>query len=518
MIVYDKEQKQIVIPNGIGNINIFNNGVEAGYNQGKIDGIEEQKSKLESINITENGTYTKEDGYNHIEVNVPTEGGSCNLGEGEFVYGTNDVGRYELNASDDGYDGWSKIYLEIEGGAIKVHRAADLLNSFNNDNGAGLDYGRNYYVGGEITEIREVNTQYGNATYFLDNGFQVFRGKWIDGNGFSSEDQIKVGAYIVVYGVLAEYNGTLQLSKNSQVIAYQECAGGEGSGCKLITRTIKENGTYRASDGYNIPVINLSQNGAFDSKLKVDVINTYIEFYFAFKDERPNLMSFYGCEDADWNDSTFAARYYEGNINVKIGNFEKSFNVDEYALTDGNAHKMKVGRTYGIEIDGQMVATSDEIQNGIVFTPSETRTLYIGAINSPDVEDNGLNLFWRPFNGFIGAVAIYGRREDGEQVLYNYEPGDYGWWGDYKIVETDQRVENINREPGATPLDYKTYNPNADGYSEVTVDMPLQEFNYTNNNDDNVYREPSQDGVAGYNRINIDNKPYGENKKNGKSL
>ena len=518
MIVYDKEQKQIVIPNGIGNINIFNNGVEAGYNQGKIDGIEEQKSKLESINITENGTYTKEDGYNHIEVNVPTEGG-----------------------------------------AIRVWRASELLNMYNN--GETLDYGRNYYVGGKITEIQEISTQYGNATYILDNGFKIYRGKWIDGNGFSSEDQIKVGAYIVVYGVLAEYNGTLQLNKNSQVIAYQECAGGEGGscnlgdlvkeitengnyvyypsndgldgykmadirinvpqggGCKLITRTIKENGTYRASDGYNIPVINLSQNGAFDSKLKVDVINTYIEFYFAFKDERPNFISFYGCEDADWNDSTFAARYYEGNINVKIGTFERSFNVAEYGLTDGNAHKMKVGRTYGIEIDGQMVTTASEVENGIVFTPSETRTLYIGAINSPGIEDNGLNLFWRPFNGFIGAVSLYGRREDGEQVLYNYQPGDYGWWGDYKIVETDQRVENINREPGATPLDNKTYNPNADGYSEVTVDMPLQEFNYTNNNDDNVYREAYWDGVAGYSRINIDNRPYGENKKNeGKQL
>ena len=517
MIVYDKEQKLIVIPNGIGNINIFNNGVEAGYNQGKIDGIGEQKAKLESINITENGTYTKEDGYNHIEVNVPTEGSSCNLGEGEFIYGTSDVGRYELNASDDGYDGWSKIYLEIEGGAIRVWRASELLNMHNN--GETLDYGRNYYVGGKITEIQEINTQYGNATYILDNGFKIYRGKWIDGNGFSSQDQIKVGAYIVVYGVLAEYNGTLQLNKNSQVIAYQECAGGEGSGCKLITRTIKENGTYRASDGYNIPVINLSQNGAFDSKLKVDVINTYIEFYFAFKDERPDLMSFYGCEDGDWNDSTFAARYYNNAIGIKIGTFEKSFNVDEYGLVDGNAHKMKVGRTYGIEIDGQMVATSSEIENGIVFTPSETRTIYIGAINSPGIEDNGLNLFWRPFNGFIGAVAIYGKREDGEQVLYNYQPGDYGWWGDYKIVETDQRVENINREPGATPLDNKTYNPNADGYSEVTVDMPLREFNYTNNNEDTVSREAYWDGVAGYNRINIDNRPYGENKKNeGKQL
>ena len=34
------------------------------------EGVNEQKSKLESISITENGTYTKEDGYNQIEVNV----------------------------------------------------------------------------------------------------------------------------------------------------------------------------------------------------------------------------------------------------------------------------------------------------------------------------------------------------------------------------------------------------------------------------------------------------------------
>ena len=80
MIVYDKEQKEIVIPNGIGNINLFNNGVEAGYNQGKIDGIDEQKSKLESISITENGTYSREDGYNHIEVNVPDLNGSYDEG------------------------------------------------------------------------------------------------------------------------------------------------------------------------------------------------------------------------------------------------------------------------------------------------------------------------------------------------------------------------------------------------------------------------------------------------------
>lgn len=63
------------------NVNIdvdsyYNNG----YNQGKTDGISEQKSKLETINITENGTYTKEDGYNEIVVDVPDLNGDYNEG------------------------------------------------------------------------------------------------------------------------------------------------------------------------------------------------------------------------------------------------------------------------------------------------------------------------------------------------------------------------------------------------------------------------------------------------------
>lgn len=185
----------------------------------------------------------------------PGESGTtCNLGEGEFVFGTSDVGRYELNASDDGYDGWSKIYLEIEGGAIKIHRASDLLNDFNTNIDV-LEFGRNYYVGGEITDITYVNTQYGDAKYTLDNGFLVYKGKWIDGNGFSSEDQIKVGSYIIVYGVLKDYNGQLELDRDSQVIAYQECTGGS---CNLgetgLTLTTEDIGTYEllASDeGYD---------------------------------------------------------------------------------------------------------------------------------------------------------------------------------------------------------------------------------------------------------------------------
>lgn len=283
-----------------------------------------------------------------------------------------------------------------------------------------------------------------------------------------------------------------------------EGGGGESGGCTLTTRTITENGTYRANEGFDLGMIDFSQNGAFDSLLKISE-NTTIEFYFAFKDERPSLMSFFGCEDADWNDSTFAARYYEKSINVKMGSFERSFNVEEYGLNNGEVHKMKVGKNYGISIDDRMLVTVDDIYNyGIGFEPSSTRTIYIGAINSPDVDgDNGLNLFWRPFYGYIGAVTIVGLNENDEEVKYNYEAGDFGWWGEYRIIQTGQRLENIYREPGATPLEWRRYYSNADGFSEVTVNLRMETRNVR------VEGKRQSEvaewyGIAGFSEVNID--------------
>ena len=44
---------------------------EEGYDDGKEDGIAEQKAKLSTISVTENGTYTRADGYSAITVDVP---------------------------------------------------------------------------------------------------------------------------------------------------------------------------------------------------------------------------------------------------------------------------------------------------------------------------------------------------------------------------------------------------------------------------------------------------------------
>lgn len=57
-------------------VDIATEDTNGSYEEGYNDGVVEQKTKLETLTITENGTYTKEDGYNEVVVNVITGGGS----------------------------------------------------------------------------------------------------------------------------------------------------------------------------------------------------------------------------------------------------------------------------------------------------------------------------------------------------------------------------------------------------------------------------------------------------------
>ena len=66
---------------GLGNVEVnVNIDVDSYYNQGKTDGIDEQKGKLSQITISENGTYSKEDGYSEVVVDVPDLNGSYDEG------------------------------------------------------------------------------------------------------------------------------------------------------------------------------------------------------------------------------------------------------------------------------------------------------------------------------------------------------------------------------------------------------------------------------------------------------
>ena len=99
--------------------------------------------------------------------------------------------------------------------AYTVAKALELIAA-----GEGLD--AKVYVKGQITRIKEVSASFGNATYDISddaaaaNKLTVFRGYFYDNKHFTSNDQIKAGDVVVVYGKLVNYkNNTPQVTNSS---------------------------------------------------------------------------------------------------------------------------------------------------------------------------------------------------------------------------------------------------------------------------------------------------------------
>ncbi|MBQ1972775.1 MAG: choice-of-anchor J domain-containing protein [Paraprevotella sp.] len=91
------------------------------------------------------------------------------------------------------------------------------------------------YIQGVVSYIKEISTEYGNATYDISadgtaNGDQltVYRGKYLNGDKFTSEDQLKVGNKVIVLGVLTKYYDSPQVNTNSKLYSIDGVGGNEG--------------------------------------------------------------------------------------------------------------------------------------------------------------------------------------------------------------------------------------------------------------------------------------------------
>lgn len=87
---------------------------------------------------------------------------------------------------------------------------------------------KEYYVKGIVCEVKEISTQFGNATFWIsDDGsndkatrFYVFRAKDANGASITDPNRVKVGDAVVVYGIFQNYFGnTPQLSQGGQIIS-----------------------------------------------------------------------------------------------------------------------------------------------------------------------------------------------------------------------------------------------------------------------------------------------------------
>lgn len=121
------------------------------------------------------------------------------------------------------------------------------------------------YVKGIVHKIKSIDTgNYGNAEYYIsDNGssssddLPIYRGYYLNGDNFTSADQLKVGDAVVVYGQLTKYvgekgNPTPQMAQGSELItingkgAEVETSSAEGLVVCVTARSI----VIETADGY----------------------------------------------------------------------------------------------------------------------------------------------------------------------------------------------------------------------------------------------------------------------------
>ncbi len=116
----------------------------------------------------------------------------------------------------------------------------------------------NVYTKGIITSISEVSPSYGNATFKIsdtadaDNELTIYRAKYLDNKGFSSEDQIKIGDEVVIYGQLVNFRGnTPEYTQGCYIYSLNGTGGGGGSDTPGVA-----SGTGTVNDPYNAVAAN----------------------------------------------------------------------------------------------------------------------------------------------------------------------------------------------------------------------------------------------------------------------
>ena len=117
-----------------------------------------------------------------------------------------------------------------EGNPYSASQALEMIANGENNPDAEV------YIKGKVSQIKEVSAQFGNATYWIsddgstDNQLYVFRGYYLNGEKFTSEDQLKVGDEVVILGKLTTYNGDPQVNTGSSIVSLNGEGGGSTAG------------------------------------------------------------------------------------------------------------------------------------------------------------------------------------------------------------------------------------------------------------------------------------------------
>lgn len=193
----------------------------------------------DGVNNPENPTsYTIESGL--ITLKDPTKEGYTFAGwyNGEQLVTTIDSNTLEnitLTAK------W-KITTDHEGTEVDPYSVDDALKVAGTLT-KGNSTTDKYYIKGIVSEITELSTSYGNATFKITvdgKTILVFRAKNEGNQNFTSTDDLYVGDEVVIYGNITNYNGTLEIT-NCYVVSNNKVARPEPiEEPEVVDKTLQE--------------------------------------------------------------------------------------------------------------------------------------------------------------------------------------------------------------------------------------------------------------------------------------
>lgn len=184
------------------------------------------KEKVTLIGIKANGTlvkFWKGDKFNHDGITITARWSDesetnvtelCQFTEPDMTTAGKKTVTVTYENKTCTYDIEVKTIENTKETAYTVSEAKKLID-------AGKDLATQVYVKGVVSKIDSYNAQYESITYWLDdNTFQVYSGKGLNGEVFTSKEDIAVGANVIICGKIKKFNKTYEFDKENYLVEY----------------------------------------------------------------------------------------------------------------------------------------------------------------------------------------------------------------------------------------------------------------------------------------------------------
>lgn len=224
-------------------------------------------------------------------------------------------------------------------------------------------------VKGIVSQVGKLGTSGGLIYYISDDGttnneLEVYYGYGIDGANFTSENDVEVGASVVVKGTLTLYGSdTYEFSSGSELLEYEAPEGGNGGNNE------GDNGNEGDNNNPEVP-----ENAIF-SAFVLGVDDSYSPF--SPYGDIPEGLNYvwtwdpkYGAKaSAFYNNTTFASEAWLACPNIDLTGYSKVIMTFEHAINKGTGDPKNTCKVYVGETDDySMPSTSwNNISNQVTY-------------------------------------------------------------------------------------------------------------------------------------------------------